>query len=327
MLFSFGLLALLVLYANPQELLENLKNADANYVLLALAAATCVILIHVLRFKLLLADVGKISYLELLPIQMFGVALANVTPGRAAEPTKALILKSTHNFPFTKTFSKNMLERLGDMIVVVSFSLLSLQYVNSPVFYAPVVFFALFVAAFVAVSQSKRMEKLFMKVAGKTIEIAVGVMKKIKMKKPAGRIEGVASKNLDKITQLFEGLKLSRAFVLPLALTVLIWLFSALVYFFAFQSIGIDLSKLGVSNPLLFCMGAISLATLMGLISTLPGGTGAQEFSFSFLLMSVGVEKELAVSAVLLGRLLTFWYMVGTGLLLSLFIKKRKTQE
>lgn len=324
-LFSFGLLALLVLYADPQKLVDNLRKADVKFVLLALAAATGVILVHVLRFKLLLAGVGKISYLELFPIQMFGVALANITPGRAAEPTKALILKSTHGFPFTETFSKNMLERLGDMLVVVAFAFISLQYVNSPVFYAPVLFFALFVIAFIAVTQSKRMEKLVVRFARTMVKTVAGLLGKIRQKKLAEKISAVSEKNLDKITGLFDGLKLTRNFLLPLLLTVLIWVFSALVYFFAFESIGVDLAGLGVNNPLLFCMGAISLATLMGLISTLPGGTGAQEFSFSFLLMSVGVEKELAVSAVLLGRLLTFWFMVGTGLLSSLFMKKRES--
>ncbi len=320
-LFSFALLALLILYGDPQKLFNYLSKADPAYIALAMVSATCVIFVHVLRFKFLIRDLGKIAYFELFPIQMFGVALANVTPGRAAEPTKALILKSTHGFSFTKVFSKNMLERLSDMMVVVAFSLLALAYADNPALYAPIIFFAVFVFAFVFITQSKTMEKAFIRISYAFIKLAAGVLKKTMLKQTAAKLESAAAKNLDKITHLFEGLKLSRDFAVSIFLTLLIWIFSALVYLFSFQAIGVDLVSLGV-NPVLFCLGAIAVATLVGLVSMLPGGTGAQEFSFVFLLTGVGVEKELAVSAVLLGRLLTFWFMVSVGLASSVFIKK-----
>ena len=65
-----------------------------------------------------------------------------------------------------------------------------------------------------------------------------------------------------------------------------------------------------------FAIFLVSLATMIGAATTLPGGLGAEEASLAGLLcLSVGASPAMAAAATLLFRLVTLWYSVGLGIL------------
>jgi len=59
-----------------------------------------------------------------------------------------------------------------------------------------------------------------------------------------------------------------------------------------------------------------ALATLIGAITLLPGGLGAQELSLASLLAFalIGISREAAAFATILVRLVTFWFGIAIGL-------------
>jgi uncharacterized membrane protein YbhN (UPF0104 family) len=77
----------------------------------------------------------------------------------------------------------------------------------------------------------------------------------------------------------------------------------------------------GLGQPLGWTLGlestsAYALATLVGAVSLLPGGLGAQELSLTSLLWltGTGISREQAASATILVRLVTFWLGILIGL-------------
>jgi len=84
------------------------------------------------------------------------------------------------------------------------------------------------------------------------------------------------------------------------------WLGDMLCLFFSLMAFGY------VVNPgvLIF---AYCVATLAGLISFIPGGIGIVEGTMSLTLIGLGVPSTVAVFAVLLYRLLSFWLIMPVG--------------
>ena len=66
---------------------------------------------------------------------------------------------------------------------------------------------------------------------------------------------------------------------------------------------------------------AYCLATLLGLASFIPGGVGVVEGTMSLTLISLGIPASLALFAVLLFRLLSFWLIMLVGLVSFLTIQ------
>ena len=67
----------------------------------------------------------------------------------------------------------------------------------------------------------------------------------------------------------------------------------------------------------------IALATLVGIISFLPGGIGSMEVSLLFILGLQGVSGPIAVSGLLLARFLSIWYVVFLGLMSLIYLGRK----
>ncbi|MEE9432402.1 MAG: flippase-like domain-containing protein, partial [Melioribacteraceae bacterium] len=67
-----------------------------------------------------------------------------------------------------------------------------------------------------------------------------------------------------------------------------------------------------------------SFATIVGSLSMLPGGLGATEGSLTFLLSNNGFEKEIAVVATLIIRLVTLWFAEFLGAIALLIFSKKE---
>jgi uncharacterized membrane protein YbhN (UPF0104 family) len=65
-------------------------------------------------------------------------------------------------------------------------------------------------------------------------------------------------------------------------------------------------SSLGVSLPLLLCLGFTSLAVLGGTVSSLPGGLGSTEIILFGFLVMLGYSEPISLSITLLHRFATF---------------------
>jgi uncharacterized membrane protein YbhN (UPF0104 family) len=105
------------------------------------------------------------------------------------------------------------------------------------------------------------------------------------------------------LTKMFDSMKMFlnvKAVAIMLALTIVMWLADASAMYFVLRMLGHDV-RLDILVPVYFA------STIIGLISMIPGGLGASEFSFSYALTAMaGVPAADAMATMLASRIVTF---------------------
>jgi uncharacterized protein (TIRG00374 family) len=120
-----------------------------------------------------------------------------------------------------------------------------------------------------------------------------------------------------------EGLRtltMPRAMVVAVALGGLAWLSEGVALWVILQGLNADVG-------LLQALPIYAAATLIGAISTLPGGLVGTEGTMLALLQRVGVGPSPAAAATLLVRLVTLWFAVGIGVAALGFFHRFRPME
>jgi len=105
-----------------------------------------------------------------------------------------------------------------------------------------------------------------------------------------------------------------RNFFIGVISSVFVWLLIYLTAYLCF-------SALSVSVSFAMVIVAVSISTLLGDISPMPGGVGVVEGSLIILYSSLGISGEVAVTATLLNRLIVYFYNICIGGLSFLYLK------
>ncbi|HEU0020077.1 MAG TPA: lysylphosphatidylglycerol synthase transmembrane domain-containing protein, partial [Dehalococcoidia bacterium] len=95
---------------------------------------------------------------------------------------------------------------------------------------------------------------------------------------------------------------------LAISLGVLAWLSEGLAFWLILYGLDLEVSPIQ-SLPI------YASATVVGAITTLPGGLIGTEGTMLALLQQVGVARDGASAATLLVRLVTLWFAIGIGLI------------
>ena len=99
---SLLILAAVIVYSNPVALAGLLATSDHRFIVAGFAISLVAILLGVLKWKVLLKG---ISFRELVPVQILGFTISNFTPGKAAEPVKALLLKAVKDISVSSSLA------------------------------------------------------------------------------------------------------------------------------------------------------------------------------------------------------------------------------
>ncbi|NMC60879.1 MAG: flippase-like domain-containing protein [Candidatus Methanofastidiosa archaeon] len=103
--------------------------------------------------------------------------------------------------------------------------------------------------------------------------------------------------------------------------SMIMWVCWILRTYFVFLALGKPL------NPV-FVILVTTVSLLMGLIPFLPGGIGIVEVTMSILYAALKVGKNVAVTATLLDRIISFWLvLVLAGIISSYNIPKFKNMK
>jgi uncharacterized protein (TIRG00374 family) len=99
-------------------------------------------------------------------------------------------------------------------------------------------------------------------------------------------------------------------------LSVISWGFECLGYFIILNNFNIELS-------LMWASFAYAFATIVGAVSMLPGGLGVTEGSLSYLVITQGYEKDIAIASTFIIRVVTLWFAVLVGIVSVLLYQKK----
>lgn len=221
-----------------------------------------------------------------------------VTPGKVGELLKCYLMKEHMNAPVSVTSSIVVAERVSDSISV------SILAAAGAAAFAHGRYLLAFIAAglilLVAALHNRRLAGLVQRLA-------------TRLRGPAF---GANVENFYRATRVF--LRMG-PLVLAVALGVVSWGLEGLIVYLAVVGMGGDIS-------ILASIFAVAFASLVGAVSTLPGGLGAAEGSIIGLLLLAGLSSDVAAAAALITRFSTLWLGVLIGAM-ALFITERRLRK
>lgn len=293
---SIAILIGIIIYADPVLLLSILSKSDLKYVILAFIVSNISMFIRVLKWRVLLKNVG---FLELFPIQIFGMAVSNFTPGKIAEPTKAVILKMKKGVAVSKTLPTVIWERIMDILVLIILSLIAIPFLTKAFLLISSISIAVFLGIIIT----------FLLILYKK-NVGIRIFNFVRRFPVLKRI----SKNF--IKTFYKSRIERRRLVVCFLLTAIPWFFEGTILYLSLLALGIN------SNPLILA-GIVALSLLIGIASSLPGGLGSTEAVMVIILGIIGIESAVGIAGIMLARFLTFWYGAFIGAICFFYLSRR----
>jgi uncharacterized protein (TIRG00374 family) len=271
-------------YGDFRSVGQRLASFPIHYLSAAVALAALNYLLRFMRWsyylRMLRIDVPlRLSLLVFLS----GLALS-ITPGKVGELVKAYFLRNRAGVRLASSIPAILMERLTDVVSVVLVGLIGLALLPVSVRWILVVVLILCgLSTWFLVSRSN--ERLF----------RLPVLRRWR----------------DEVELSREGLRTltaPRPVVVALTLGFLAWLSEGLAFWLILHGMDFNVSAL-LSIPI------YAAATIVGAITTLPGGLIGTEGTMLALLQQAQVPRDGASAATLLIRLVTLWFAVGVGLI------------
>jgi Predicted integral membrane protein len=224
-----------------------------------------------------------------------GLSMA-VTPGKVGEVMKSFLLQRTHGVDVVRTAPTVFAERLTDLM-----AMLFLAGVGAGVLAIGKEFIAIGVACTALLIGLVQYQPL----AEKVLDLLARL--------PWLEAHGPKLRHLyDSAYLLIQGRLLVATFVI----SVTAWFMECLALYLIFKGYGLSYSLLEATFVL-------SLGSIIGGASMLPGGLGAAEGSMLGLLVYLGADRTLATGATLLVRFGTLWFgVIGGFTILALSWRK-----
>ncbi len=294
---AVAILLIIILYANPALLAAELAKSDVQFVAFALLVSTAAAFMRVLKWEALI----NVGIVRLLPIQIVGMMMSNFTPGKIGEPIKAVLLKMRYGTDVSRALPSIIWERINDLFVLIVLSVAAIQFLAPQgnmllVGYASIGLFATMITVFVIVLKNERF--------GKRLFNAV---------RRLPFLNRISENFID--TFYKSGINL-RHVLLSLAITFVPWILEGYIFYFALRAVGIEAEPLKLA-------GIISLAVLIGVMSSLPGGLGSFEAVAILMLGMTGFTGAKAIAGLMLYRFLSFWYNTFLGGLSFVYLSRK----
>lgn len=295
---SIVILLVIIWYANPVILINIIMKSDVKYLILAFVITTLSMCIRVLKWNVLL---NNVRFVDLFPVQMLGITISNLTPGKIAEPIKAIILKVRTGVSVSSSFPSIIWERIMDVVILILFALVAIQIFGfqSNLMFLSFMSIGLFVILIIillfVLTNKKFGYKLF------------GFLRKFPLIKKV-------SQNFMK--NFYKSKIKKRRLLMCLFFTFVSWFLDGIAFYLTLLALNITI------NPIILS-GIIALSVLIGIVSTLPGGLGSTETVMILLLSLVGVYSTIAIAGVMLLRLISFWYSMFVGGLSFIYLSKK----
>jgi glycosyltransferase 2 family protein len=243
------------------------------------------------HYYIRLIGAKNISWRNSLRIFVGGFPLA-LSPGKLAEPIKAVWLRQYTQVPVARGLPVVAAERISDGLAVLLLSTVGV--VTYPQYWPG---FALVLAGLLGVIVVSQIRPLALGL--------IGVGERLPL---VARFSHHLHEFYEGMYQLF-GLKST---LLAVGLGMISWLGEGLGFYLVLRGLGLPPSWPLAATAIF----VLSFSTIVGAVSSLPGGLGAAEASITGLLLLTlqGVHPQLVASAALLIRFFTLWFGVALGL-------------
>lgn len=292
-----------ILYAGHDALFSAMASLQVTDWLIILGYSLSNYLFRFVRWQIYLAKFeNKVPVLTSFAYYIAGFSLTT-TPGKAGETIRSLYLHQ-HKVRFSASLAAFFTERFLDVVVVACLALLSLlQFIEyQSAIISAIIILLLLVALFAYGNTHYLIEKLLPYIKFHFLS----------------RLLNYLSLFLSHTKKLF-GFSLLTS---GLMLGTIAWILQGMAFVFLLQHFNIELS-------IWVAIGIYAASLLAGAISFIPGGVGTTEAAMAFLLITVGVDKQIALIIPVIARIASLWFAVtlGTGAVVILGMLGIKPKE
>ena len=300
--FGLGLAVLvgLILYADLRQVTHLLQSFEWRLLPAILGLTLLNYLLRGLRFHYYLGQIGltKISFWTSWRVFIGGFALT-VTPGKVGELIRVIWLKNLTGASPAQTAPSTVVDRLVDGLAMAILALLgALVY---PQYRAAVLSMLVVMVGIIVISQIRPLA-LWLLNRGEQLPLVSRVIQPLRAL----------------YDSTYELLRLKNLLV-GVGIGLVSWSFEGLAFYLVLVGLGV------VPSPSLALLAIfiLSLSSILGGASSLPGGLGAAEIIMTGMLqLLAGLSEDVAATATLLIRFFTLWFAVGLGVVTILIWRK-----
>lgn len=313
--FSIVILFAMLYFVGIDNVIDALKIAKMEFIVLAIATQIFTYYLYTLRWKILnnLADID-VGIKKLLPIVLVGLAVNNITPsGRGGgEPVRAYILaKQDDNYRMEETFATVVADRALDTFPFVLLAVITI--IAATLYFDLDLWLLILMIVSVIVIIAVLILLIYMSINpnfGKRVDgWIIGLVRRF-YKKNSEELE-------DKIHNVISGFQDTMKLVIynkkvmyyALPLSFIIWIFEILRVYFVFLAFGAHVNPVVIGEVFI-------LACLAGMIPLLPGGLGAVDGIMIIFYSAAGITASISAAATVIERLISFWMATILGLVI-----------
>ena len=311
---SFIILIVMLYLVGIGNIINALKHANLALIALAIIIQIFTYFLYTLRWKLINSSVNiNVSFKNLLPIMMVGLAVNNITPsGRGGgEPVRAYILAKEHDYKLKDTFATVIADRTLDTF---PFIVLAGITIIATVFYFKIPFwlFVILVTAVIVIILILALLVYMCINPNFGIRIEGFILRVVNRfyKKGSQDLEKRIHENIFGFQKTMKMLISNRRLLYcTIPLSFLIWIFEILRVYIVFLAFGATLNVIVIGEVFI-------IASLVGMIPLLPGGLGAIDGVMIEFYSKAGISMSLAAPVTLIERLISFWMATIIGLVI-----------
>ncbi len=263
---------------NFDEVILILINADKIFLLLSIIPLAVSLFFNAIRWRSVLSGMGyEIAFKECFVVFMAAIPFSSITPSKSGDVVRAYYLKN--KIPIASTVGSVITERIFDLAVLLSFSLIGIYFCGAHEFALIIFLFMVLSAVFIILAYNAPKLPIpgpwTLKIQGFFISIRDLV------------------ENREKLISVI----LSSFSIWILAILQTLLLFSAL----------------SITVPPVCLVGILPIAILIGMIPVTLGGMGTRDAAFVILFSAYATSSQLLAVA-LLFSLSRYWLLAIIGL-------------
>jgi uncharacterized protein (TIRG00374 family) len=259
------------------------------------------------HYYIRLIGAKNIRWTDSLRIFVGGFPLA-LSPGKLAEPMKAVWLRQYTGVPVARGIPVVAAERISDGLAVLLLSTLGV--IAYPRYWPG---FVVVLAGLLGVIVISQIRPLALRLLGLGERLPLVS----NFSHPAGK-RGI----FDHLREFYEGMYQlfgAKTMLVAVGLGMVSWLGEGIGFYFVLRGLGLPPSL----QMLSVAVFVLSFSTIVGAVSSLPGGLGAAEVSIAGMLaLTLGAPQAIAASATLLIRFFTLWFGVALGMVVLVTSRK-----
>ncbi len=283
-----GVMVLSAVLAGGKQVIEHITRISPTVVALLLLLSLVNYFTRGYRWQFLSRHIGLEVPGQRSLLYYFAGFSMTTTPGKVGELLRLWLIERCHGYSYTKVGPLFIGDRLGDMNAMLVLCLVGITAFSGYLWLALTGCAAVLLLTWLFVRPAPLIS-------------ATGWLYAV-----TGRNHSRLFAKMRHMLRMTTHLFTLRSFSVVLALSVAGWLAECVAFYILLHALSVDVT-------LQQAIFIFSFSMLAGAISMLPGGLGGVEVGMIGLLMALGVESHLAVTATAIIRLTTLWFAVGLG--------------